>query len=222
MHIKLVAVCLVLFCCAAIGLAPGQASAEPLLEDPFGRLKGGSLIDATNEGNIVLSGSLGNITCQESTLTGTVDSNVGLGFLVSITKAMLAGTGANTHCTSNIIFNPTFTVDTAESLPWCLTSEGDTDNWTVRGGGCTSAAKELTFTLTGPFTCKYKRATVTGIFNTTLSPATLKVGAGQAFTREEGGGLCAESLTLSGAWQLYTDIQPTTHDGSTAVTVHDV
>lgn len=221
MRSKLTAACLALAAFAAMALVPAGASANPLLTDAGGTVKVGSTIEATNVGNITLSSGLGNISCQSSTLTGNVTANTAGNINGDITKATFTGTGANGHCTSTIIFNPTFTVDTAESLPWCLTNEGNTDNWTVRGGACNAAAKNLTFTLTGAFTCKYTRATVTGTFNTTTSPATLTIGAGQTFTKEEGSSaLCPETGTLSGAWQLYTDTG--VHNATTAISVDDL
>ena len=85
------------------------------------------------------------------------------------------------------------------------------DTFSIRGGACTEGAKNLKFTMTSALgNCTYERATLTGPFVTNISPATLKIGSSQAFTRTAGdGGFCPASLTLGGGWYLYTDNLPT-------------
>jgi hypothetical protein len=214
MHRKITATCLALVAFAAMAVVPALASASPVLTEGGTAVATGKLITATQDTNITLATSIGHVTCQKSTLTGTLTENSGTSIAGEITAASFTGTAANNHCSSTLPFNPTFTVDVG-NLPYCLTSTAS-DAWSIRGGKCSEGAKNLTFTLTGIFTCKYERASVTGTYTT--GTGTLSIGASQSFTGEAGnGGLCPGSGTLSGSWNLYTDTG--VHDATTALTI---
>jgi hypothetical protein len=210
MHKKILAAVVALVAFAAV---PAIATASPILTEN-GTVVSGKIL-ATQSGSIVLTTSFGNVTCTKSTLTGTVLKNGPAGTGTHIEGTLEKATFTNETggaCSSTFPFNPSFTVD-PENLHWCITGGGTlaADTFSIRGGGCTEAAKNLKFTLTSALgNCTYERATVTGSFVTNVTPVTLKVGASQTFTRTAGSeSLCPATGTLDGGWNLYTDNLPT-------------
>jgi hypothetical protein len=193
----------------AFAAVPAIASASPVLTEGGVALKptaeSGGKILATNSGNIVLTTSIGNVTCTKSTLTGSLLKNSGSHIEGTAEKATFTN-NAGGDCSSTFPFNPTFEV-VPENLHWCITS-ATAGAWSIRGGGCNEAGKNLRFTLksSAGYFCTFERATVTGTYVTGVSPATLKVGSSQTFGRTAGAdGVCPPSGTLDGGWNLYTD-----------------
>lgn len=207
---KLLATCVSLAAFAALAVIPAMASASPVLTENGVAVPVGAKVDATNSGNILFTTSSGTVTCTKSTFTGTVITNTGTHIEGTIETATFKGEGPEETCKSTFIFNPSFKV-TPENLHWCITS-GGADAWSIRGGACGAAAKNLRFTLDNSVVgnCTYERATVTGTYETNKTPVTLKVGASQTFTKVAGGSACPATGTLSGGWTLETDVSPFT------------
>jgi len=198
---KFMAALLSLAAFAAMAVVPSMASASPhLTETPNVTVPVGAKITGTNETNITLTTGSGHVTCTKSVLTGTVTENSGTSIKGNIeTASFTNNTGG--ACSSTFPFNPSFTVD-VENLPYCLTSEAG-DTFTVRGGACGAAAKNLKFTLTGPATCTYEAASISGTFNTNAD-LTMAFSE-QTFTKTAGGFLCPNSGRLDGAYNVFTD-----------------
>jgi hypothetical protein len=202
---KTIAACVAV---VAFAVVPAMASASPVLTESGSPVPVGAKILATQSGNILLTTTAGTVTCTKSTMTGVVKTNSGTKIQGEIETATFTGAAAEARCESTFLFNPTFKV-TAENLPWCIESSGG-DAFTVRGGKCAEAAKNLKFTLSSVLgNCTYERASVTGTYETNKTPVTLKVGAAQTFTRVAGT-ICPASGTLSGGWNLETDVSPFT------------
>jgi hypothetical protein len=206
MRTKLFAACLAI---AAFAALPSMASAATLTENGVDVPVGAKVL-ATNSESIVLTSSIGNITCTKSTLTGDVTQNSGGVVKATITTASFTGTGTGGACTSTIIFNPQFVVD-VENLHYCLETPSGADTFTVRGGGCSEAARNTKFTLTNSVigNCTYEKASVAGTFTTNVTPAPLKF-ENQEFTKSAGGSACPGSGKLKGAYTLETEESPNT------------
>ena len=215
MHSKLMAACLALVAFAAMALVPAMASAQTLEETNGTTVPAGTKIDATQSTSIIFDTSSGNVTCSESTLTGTVtQEGAGVPVKGTVETAKFTGPGGG-RCTSTIIFNPTFQV-TVENLHYCLEGSQAADTWSIKA--CT-AGQNLKFTLHSNlgFSCTYERASVTGTFETGKD-LTLKVGASQTFSVIAGSSsACPTSGTLTGGWNLYTDTG--VHDNTTALVI---
>lgn len=208
MHRKLFATCVSLAVFAALAVVPALASASPVLTEGTTTVPVGAKILATNSGNLLFTTSSGTVTCTKSKMTGTVLKNNGTEIEGTIETASFTGEGTEERCKSTFIFNPQFKV-TPENLPWCIRS-GAKDTFSVEAGDC-KEAKNLRFTLDSSVgNCTYERASVTGTFETNVTPVTLKVGASQTFTRVAGGSICPATGTLSGGWTLETDVSPFT------------
>lgn len=207
MRNKIIAACIAL---VALAVVPSIASAATLTEEGVALLPGAGIL-ATNSEPIVLSSSIGNVTCSTAKMTGEVHTNSGGIIKGTIHSASFTGTGTGGACTSTIFLNPQFTVD-VENLHYCITNEGQTgDNFIVRGGGCTETARNLKFTLTNSTfgNCTYEKASLAGTFETNVTPAKLKF-ENQEFTKSAGGSACPASGKLKGAFTLETDVSPFT------------
>ena len=219
MRTKLAAACVSLVAFAAVAVAPAGASASPHLTETGGSaVKVGALFEATNEGSIVFTTVYGSVACPSSTLTGNVTENSGTSIKGDITKAIISAVGGG-PCQTTLPTSPAITIDTEPNLPWCLTTES-ADTWSVRGGACNEAGRSLTITVTGSVLlgCTYERATLTGSFETSKD-LQLKIGANQLFKRA-GGAVCGGTdIILDGAWNVFTDVTPSKHDITTALTI---
>jgi hypothetical protein len=207
---KILAICAALVAFAAMAAAPAFASPNLTLRENGVSVPTGSLIQATQEGNIVFNTGVGPVTCTTSTLTGKVTTNSGTEVAGNVEKASFTGTGAEGKCTTAFIGD--VKVD-PEALPWCIKAGGKlaTDTFEIRGGGCSESSKSLQFTLTGSATCTYTRANVTGSYNTTGTQAILTIGASQTFNGVAGNSfICPSSGTLVGKYKLETDASPAT------------
>jgi hypothetical protein len=207
MHKKLIVACMAMAAFAAFAVT-SVASASPVLTHEGKVVATGTKVAGTLEPETTstFTSSLGNVHCNEATLTGTVTSNTGTHLAGEITKAEWGSKGeTETKCTSWAgLVKPTPT-----GLPWCITSS-KVATFTVRGGKCSEAAKPLSFTLDFPgFTCGFERAAASPVngTNTTGTPATLKI-TNQAFNRVHGSTfLCPSVGELDMAFYMYTDIE---------------
>jgi len=198
---KFMATCLALAAFAAMAVVASMASASPhLTETPNVTVPVGAKIIGTNDTHITFTGGSGNVTCEKSVLTGTLTENSGTSIKGNIESASFTNKDGGA-CSSTFPFIPGFTVD-VENLPYCLTSEAG-DTFTVRGGACGAAAKNLKFTLTSSLNCTYETASISGTFNTNADLTTAF--SEQTFTRTAGGFLCPNSGRLDGAYNVFTD-----------------
>jgi hypothetical protein len=205
---KLMTGLLALVALAAMAL-PAVASASPEITHPTGTtLATGAKITGTNVGNTVLTSSLGNVECSKALMTGTLTKNSGTAVEGTISSASFKGTegGAEEKC-SGAFGSVAVTVT---SLPWCIraTNTMAPDEFQVRGGACTEAAKAITFALhTSLFgTCTFERAAaspVTGTFRTHAAGDALLTITNVAFTRTSG--FCPSEGKLDMSFTLETD-----------------
>jgi hypothetical protein len=200
---KILAICAALVAFAAL---PAVASASPVLQEGGVNVATGSGITATNSGPVVFKSSLGNVTCSNSVMHGTLVTNSGKLIEGTITSA--SWTGANgAPCESwagDTTVTPVLTSTESTKHHWCIKTTSTTeDKWQLRGGGCAQAEGTLAFTLDFPgFSCKFSRAAnlggVTGTYETGKTPAPLKSTATE-FLLIEGGFLCPSKGTLEPA-----------------------
>jgi hypothetical protein len=209
---KILAICAALVAFAAV---PAVAAASPELQDHTGaKVATGTGITAVNEGNITFTslGGLSVITCSKVHMAGKLAENTGTTIGGSIESASFKGTGHAEYCPTN--FGGLVAQVTTENLPWCLHS-AKLGSWTIRGGACGAASKNLRFTLhlynsstELRASCTYERATVTGTNNTSSTPLILTIGAEQTFSRVASAGvepgLCFSTGTLGGKFKVTT------------------
>lgn len=224
---KLITACLGVLALAAFALpAAASAANSPVLTHPTGTVLGkGASIDGHNTTLIVLkSGSTVLTECSSATLTGTLTKNESNTVEGNIETATFSGTGpereGDKECTSPGLGN--FSVDTnlGNGTPWCIrsTSTMAEDEFQVRGGKCTEAARSITFVLTSTTvgTCKYNRTeALKGIYTTDtpgIQDAILHFTSGTSteFKKEEGGILCPSTGNLEGSFTLETNNPPNT------------
>jgi hypothetical protein len=212
---NILAVCTALAAFAAFSVMAPAASANPVLTHPTGTvLKTGVLIDGTLIGASKLtSGSTDPGTtlleCSKATITGELTKNVTTGtpsIESNITKAEFAGTGANGECTGNF-GNATVITTGSNGVPWCLKSIKATDEFEVRGGKCSEAARNIAFIIDGTNTgsCKYEKASFVGTFITHPEDGRLNLTHAGPALKVEGGVLCPSSGSLDMEFTLETD-----------------
>jgi hypothetical protein len=211
---KILAICAAL---VAFAVVPAVASASPELQTSGGaKVAVGTPIKATNVNPVLFTTPFGNISCTHSELTGEVVENSGSSIKGTIKAASFTGNHDNTTKCVTGIFGITMVQVTPENLHWCLTSTV-TPNWSIRGGGCSEAAKALKFTLDAynsstQFigTCIYERTVASGPlgghYNVATSPLHLTVTNGNVFARTGGTleGLCPSSGTLDATYKVTT------------------
>jgi hypothetical protein len=216
MQSKLFAACLALVAFAAFAV-PSLASASntPLVVENGTPVATGTKIEGVNVGVTKMTTSLGTVECTTAVMTGTLVKNTTGTVEGTIETAQFGGTGGTVagapepECTSPF-GNPTVTPSTATNgLPWCLrsTSTMATDEFQLRGNGCTSAARPIRFALdvTVVGTCVYERSSaVVGSFTTSTTSSTLSVSE-QEFPAVAGNPFgCPSSGKLDMAFQLRT------------------
>lgn len=227
---KLITGCLALFALAAF-ILPATASASPVLTHPTGTTLGtGKLLTGTNIGNTLLkSGTTVLSECTKAVITGELTKNNGEEIEGTITTATFTGTGASQfanmpECTGAILGNTTVTTNgggvdentVASGTPWCMKSTA-LSKFTVRGGKCSEAAREITFTMDstaitgGP--CHYKRAAaIEGTYTTDSTGDAIftLTTAGTEFTKETGDPvLCPANGSLEMKFTMETDSSAT-------------
>jgi hypothetical protein len=224
-----ITVCVALAAFAAFVAAPGTASAtnDPQLTAPAGTLLStGSLLSGTDIGETLLTDINGNILtrCTTAIVSGTVATNSGSPGTVqwNITSGKFGGTGSTTagaeepECTGTF-GNVTFTTNKiTNGVPWCLTSNSamSTDEFRVRGGGCSEKERAIRFVLDSTTTgeqCTYERgasAPMVGTFTTgTAEAARLNISKLE-FPKIAGGFLCPGAGFLDWTFGLETSGNP--------------
>ncbi len=228
MRKKTAAAGMLLIASVVLAITPAMASAnnKPVLTYPTGtQLATGTKLLATNVGNLSMLDTKDAIlwSCSTSKLTGTLVANSGGTFEATIEKAEVGGTGEIgaghplpecTATTGNFFFD-------FESLHWCLRSTPAmaTDEFQVRGGGCSEAERKIKFSLT--FTnvntevgeiCVYEGGPLRGTFQTHSEAgqpdAIFSVPGAAAkaiFTRSSGTFLCPSDMYLQHSFTLETD-----------------
>lgn len=217
--------CIALAIFVAVFVAPSPASASPELTSPTGtRAPVGTLLQGTNVEHgetskvLKMTTSVGTFECAEATLTGELTSNQEAHVAGNVTTTEFRGTPAaptSPHCagpgglgtitiTPSHITNPSH--NGVSSLPWCITADAVADQFTVRGGKCSEAARNLTFilhsTTIGP--CTYQKTSVTGTYTTHPAAAVLTIQS-QKFTKITGSPFCPSEGSLDMAFTLETD-----------------
>ncbi|MGN6201343.1 MAG: hypothetical protein ACTHNY_02935 [Solirubrobacterales bacterium] len=211
---------------AAFAVAPSVASAtnDPDVTHPTGTLLAVShaapaAITATNVGETLMTDINGNVLtrCNKAVMTGDLETNTGSGTVeATITSATFAGSGSlasngELECTGSF-GNITVTANPATNgLPWCLrsTSTMVTDEFQIRGNGCTSASRPIRFVLdsTTAGECAYERSgAIPGTFTThpaSASAAQLSISKVE-FPRISGGFLCPSAGFLDMTFELET------------------
>jgi hypothetical protein len=214
---KLIVACMVI---AAFAVVPSLASAKPVITHPTGSvLATETKILATNVGGptiMTLTGG-GKIECSSAKLTGTLKTNsTASGFEGEIESATFTGTGGTQasepglpECTGTFLSAVTVT-----GLPWCLEGTEANDNFKLRGGKCSEAAKALNFTLSStifgfPVVCKYQRGAaspVTGHFTTHPAGDLVGTVTGEPeFLRVESSETCPTGGSLDMSFTAETD-----------------
>jgi hypothetical protein len=136
------------------------ASAAPTITHPTGTvLAVGAGIKGSNTGELIIESSLGNVTCSSGEITGNLAANsTAGGTKVTVASASSTGTGTNGECTSSS-GGFTFTWGVSGGLPWCLEATSATDEFKVRGAGCSTVSRGIKYALdfTSIGTCNYVR-----------------------------------------------------------------
>ncbi|HEX6781905.1 MAG TPA: hypothetical protein VF125_07730 [Solirubrobacterales bacterium] len=190
----------------AVAIAPQVASASPLLTEGGTVVMPGATIRATNVGNFVFTAGATTMTCTNVKIDGSLVTNSGKLIQETIkTVEVLGPAGSEGHCQSTFLGNRVLKV-TAENLHWCLETTG-TDEFTIKGGGCNEAAKEVAFSLESTdktINCTYAATQLLGTYKTNETPVTLSLSK-QKFTKKFGSGFtCAESGELTATLLLET------------------
>jgi hypothetical protein len=222
----------VLAAAAVVSLLGGSAATvsatnTPLLTAPTGTpaAVGSSIIGTAGETNLSGTSGGGIFECASSTLSGEVTKNSSGNFEAKITTATLVGDGGvmvgepDKECTGLVTSAVTATP------PWCLrsTTVMRTDEFQIRGGQCSEAAKPIIFHLvtTGFGTCTYERSAsspIAGSFRTHPEQAIFSVtstAAGSGLTRSSSSSsLCPASGVLELVFALENGAaQPAYLDG---------
>lgn len=145
--------------------------------------------------------SAGNILgeCSGGALESELVKNSGTAMELDITSAGFTGTATEGKCTSTF-GSIAVTTAVANGLPWCLraTNAMEADEYQVRGGKCSEAARKIRFILDSNTVgeCTYSRTSaLAGTFTTSPAVAELTISK-QEFTREGGSILCPASMKL--------------------------
>lgn len=160
--------------------APLYISSGPRVTYPTGTsLAAESKIKAHNVGVVSITTSLGTMECSFAEAAGTLNSNTGTEFKMTIESAAFKGTSTEELCTSPF-GNTEWTFNTATNgVPWCLqaTSAMKTDEYQIRGNSCAGASRPIRAVVetTTTTTCSYERkAAIGGTFTTHPEDALLR------------------------------------------------
>jgi hypothetical protein len=202
---------------------PSTAAAlnDPDLTFPTGTMLGiGSKFKATNVGNgLKFTDTSGNAIweCPVTALTGTLGKNNGSEIEADIESFAVSGTAFDGRCTTtgfmpetHLIVNPA-----TNGLSWCLRSTPTMkdDEFQIRGGACSSAARPIrivwltTFTGKEPVAieCVYERTgTITGTYKTHPEDAILTF-ADAEWVLKSGGMFCGLAWKLDMSFTLERD-----------------
>jgi hypothetical protein len=211
---KVITASMALAALAAIVLPATASSAQ--LTSPTGTLvAAGATVKATNVGTSRLTDASGNTLteCSTTSMTAELIKNNGTEIEANITSVSSGGTGVAGECTSSFGgFTPKFNI--GNGTPWCLKSVNGIDEFTIRGGRCTDAARSVTVVMdsTTVGICKYNRSAVlSGSFITDSSDgdAVLSMNSNE-ITKEEGGIFCPSSGRVDVSYTLEADEAGTT------------
>lgn len=219
MKTKLLTACMALVAFAALAIGPATASAtnSPLLTLPTGTVAAlGTKIEGT-AGVTKLTNTSGGTTleCVSATMTGEITKNTTGSVEGTITSATFVGSTEPVGGEPDKACEGFASASVTAITPWCLrsTSAMATDEFQVRGGKCSEAAKKIEFKMvTSLTTCSYERAAtspVTGTFTTHPTAAKLSVtsnAAGSGFTGAAGNSfICPTSGFLDMEFSLTSD-----------------
>jgi len=222
MRSKLFAACLALVAFAAFAV-PSLASASntPLVVENNVAVPTETKVEGVNVGNTLMVTSLGTIECSTAIMTGKLTKNTTGTVEGDIETAKFGGTGLQQsgapepECTTKSFLGGDTTVTTetgTNGLPWCLrsTTAMATDEFQLRGGSCTAAARPIRFArdVTGVGACQYEKATqsvpIKGTFTTSETSSTISMSE-QEFPAVAGNPFgCPSSGKLDTTFQLRT------------------
>lgn len=198
---------------------PTYISAGPKLTFPTGTLLApGSKLRATNVGIQKFTSSTGEslYECSSNQWTGTLTKNSGTEVEADIETASITGTGAGSSCTTSFGSTKWTLSPFTNGLPWCFraTSAMAADEFQIRGGKCTEAAKPMRFLWESvseiEAECAYERGSATPINATyTTHPENAKLTINEAeFTKLSGAVSCPPSFKLDSTLTLERDNTP--------------
>jgi hypothetical protein len=182
----------------AFAALPALASATTLDNSAGTPIPVGTTLTAESP-NLVFTGATGvNLECKKSTLSGKLTANAPTP-KHNVTTATFKNAAGGAACLTNV---PGLTVEVA--------TEPSPPNWTVAFDPedkltLSSASGAIAFTakFSNGLTCTFSRTTVTGTYNTNVSPTTLTVGASQVFTKSAGSSAeCGATGTLDGTFTV--------------------
>ncbi|HWN73286.1 MAG TPA: hypothetical protein VNN15_05720 [Solirubrobacterales bacterium] len=190
---------------------PSFSSATTLKEGEYA--PGFAYIAATSEGSVTFTGGEGTWNCTSSSMFGQILKNQENWILLTMTSVSIQGNiGKENLCTGLYQTEGKVTV---KNVPWCLSSTG-ADAWLLRGGGCNEVSRPLVVTIDAKekefapgyvfpaYSCTYSQYSISGFYNTGVTPVTLSSGS-NTFSRTEGSYLfCPSSLTLDIKYTLST------------------
>ena len=198
---------------AALALWSTAASASPVLTFPTGtKMIVNSKISAHNIGVTKFTTPTGTIECSTAEMTGTLVTNLGNDFEVSIESAAYTGTGVKGDCTgTGTIGEVKVTTNPATNgLPWCLWSKEGVqapDEFSLSGGKCTAAPRAtrivLDYTATKSECTFEKAAQGSGMFKTHPEDAQFTL-ADVEFTKVAGA-FCPANFKLDATLTLEKD-----------------
>lgn len=207
---------------AALAVVPAVASAENdiTLQQPTGTSLAPTHaapipIVGTSNGKTLLLDSSGNtlISCDTAIMTGNLETNTHTAVEGTITSAQFHNEG-KAACTASLGTATVTTGGITNGLNWCLrsTSTMATDEFQVRGNGCTSASRGIRFTLHTSFagTCEYERTTaIPGKYTTHPAQGEAEI-SNVEFKRISG--LCPWAAGfLQMKFKLYRETSPGSH-----------
>jgi hypothetical protein len=211
---KLIAALMAVAALAAFAVAATSASATTLTQPTGTAVATGTKVKATNTSIAIFNASGLKVECSNDVLTGTITKNT-TEVEGTIETASFKGTEAEEKCVGSLGATRVTTTGAGfNGTPWCVTA-GAEDVLTIRGNGCASAARSLTFALDVPGAeCKYERTTLTGpvkgTYTTDVSGSdaigTIAAGANSEFKGESTNSfICPGTGTLQMTFTLETD-----------------
>jgi hypothetical protein len=203
MYLKLLGACVAVVAWAAIAIAPGMASAAPVLYSGETKVSLGTEVMAT-AGRVVFTNSSGDamFQCTSSKMTGNVVGNdSSSGVSISVNSGVFKGTAVAEKC--QVGFE---SVGITFDSPMCLKSVvSGTGWWNLYGGSCPSSAA-VSFTYVGSVagTCHYSRSRMDLTDSSPSTEPLLMQTNPTAYSLTSGGNLCPSALGISTTYELKT------------------
>jgi hypothetical protein len=179
---------------ASLVVAASASAATLTLRTAAGALPVGAPITASSTDFTFTTAGGGELTCDLTTLTGTLSSNSSAQDAVSLTGGSFSGEGEGSPCPTTSGYGPA--VVEALNFPWTVELGA---NGHVKVKAHRKATFKATFTAGGKQgSCVYETSKVAGAFNRS-GPLVLNA-AGQRFSLSKKGsvGQCPKSGTVSG------------------------